>query len=118
MLELKKRGFHSAPNKGRARKQHGQNSDLTSGKLELSEEGRSAWDTLKDRLCNAPTLNFPDFEKDFILYCDGSKERGFGAALHQIDPDGVERPILFLSKSLLPHEKNYWATEREVAALV
>jgi hypothetical protein len=62
---------------------------------------------IKDKLCNAPVLALPDFTTLFILYMDGSHERGFGAALHQIGTDGVERPILYLSKALLLAENNY-----------
>jgi len=54
----------------------------------------------------------------FILYVDGSKEKGFGAVLHQKNKNGVERPVLFISKTLASHEKNYQATELETAALV
>ena len=63
-------------------------------------------------------MAFPDFLKDFIIYVDGSKERGYGVALHQKDNEGIERPVLFLSKALNAAEKNYWATELEVGALV
>jgi len=49
---------------------------------------------------------------------DGSKKKGYGVALHQIDTNGVERPILFLSRTLSKHEKNYFATELEVGCLV
>ena len=118
LLDVKKTGFKNAPLKGHPRHVHGQ-MGISGPELPLfSPQCRTAWNELKDRLCNAPTLAYPDFDRDFILYCDGSKERGFGAALHQLDANGVERPVLFLSKSLLPHEKNYWATELEVAALV
>jgi hypothetical protein len=68
--------------------------------------------------CVAPTLAYPDFNRSFILYTDGSHERGFGVALHQLDADGIERPILYLSKALTPAEWNYWPTELETGALV
>jgi hypothetical protein len=77
-----------------------------------------AWEELKTLLCSAPTLAFPDFDRDFILYTDGSKERGYGVALHQLDSEGVERPILFLSKALNAAEQNYWPIELETGALV
>ena len=60
----------------------------------------------------------PDFFKGFILYCDSSKKCGYEAALHQKDNEGIERPILYLSKTLDKYERNYWATELEVGALV
>ena len=39
-------------------------------------------------------------------------------ALHQVGKDGVERSILFLSRSLTSAEESYWSTELEAAALV
>jgi len=59
-----------------------------------------------------------DFDKAFILYTDGSKQMGFGVALHQMGPDGVERPIPFLSICLTTAEINYWPSELETAALI
>ena len=51
---------------------------------------KAVWDELKKLLCNAPTLAFPDFLKDFIIYVDGSKECGYGVALHQKDNEEIE----------------------------
>ena len=53
-----------------------------------------------------------------ILYIDGSKAKGYRAALLQIGADGVERPILFLSRDLTGQETRYWATELEPGALI
>ncbi len=39
-------------------------------------------------------------------------------ALHQVGLDGVERPVLFLSRDLTDAETRYWATELEAGALV
>jgi len=55
-----------------------------------------AWNELKELLCNALILAFPDFLKDFIIYVDGSKECGYSVALHQKDNEGIEWPVLFL----------------------
>ena len=85
---------------------------------EILENCWEAWDKLKRQLCLAPTLAFLDFSREFVLYVDGSKQRGFGAALHQAGADGVEQPVLFLSKVLLKHEQNYWLMELKVAVLV
>ncbi|OAA62369.1 Ribonuclease H-like protein [Cordyceps fumosorosea ARSEF 2679] len=85
---------------------------------QLWEECQVAWEKLKTALVNAVELAHPGFDKPFKLHVDGSKERGFGAALHQTQEDGKLRPILFLSKSLSPAEQNYGATELETAALV
>ncbi|GJT55222.1 putative reverse transcriptase domain-containing protein, partial [Tanacetum coccineum] len=34
------------------------------------EEQENAFQTLKDKLCNAPVLALPDGPKDFVVYCD------------------------------------------------
>ncbi|GJY16858.1 putative reverse transcriptase domain-containing protein [Tanacetum coccineum] len=36
------------------------------------EEQELAFQTLKDKLCNAPILALPDGQKDFVVYCDAS----------------------------------------------
>ena len=119
LIDLKTRGYKDSPAKKPAQKHFGDSKGFEDGtSSEMPQECKHAWDQLKEKLCNAPTLAYPDFDKGFILYCDGSHERGFGAALHQEDHEGTEKPILYISKALLPHEKNYWATELEVAALV
>src|SRR5436309_12293251 len=38
--------------------------------------------------------------------------------IHTETVQNIERPILYLSKTLDKHERNYWATELEVGALV
>ena len=125
LMKLKTRGFKDSPPKGQPRRRHAEgtkiedNSNVSATKvIEPNQKALEAWETLKDRLCSAPTLAFPDFHQPFILYTDGSKEKGFGAALHQIDKEGMERPILFLSRDLSNAETRYWATELEAGALV
>ncbi|GJY25128.1 putative reverse transcriptase domain-containing protein [Tanacetum coccineum] len=46
------------------------------------EEQELAFQTLKDRLCNAPVLALPDGPEDFVVYCDAS-EIGLGCVLMQ-----------------------------------
>ena len=44
---------------------------------------KEAWERLKKLLSTAPVLAYPDFKRgDFILFCDVSKEMGFGVALY------------------------------------
>ncbi|GJZ62615.1 putative reverse transcriptase domain-containing protein [Tanacetum coccineum] len=49
----------------------------TSGK-----EKRRAFQTLKQKLCSAPILAFPEGTEDFVVYCDASL-KGYGAVLIQ-----------------------------------
>ncbi|GKB40634.1 reverse transcriptase domain-containing protein, partial [Tanacetum coccineum] len=46
------------------------------------EEQENAFQTLKDKLCNAPILALPDGPKDFVVYCDASV-LGLGCVLMQ-----------------------------------
>ncbi|GJY25773.1 putative reverse transcriptase domain-containing protein [Tanacetum coccineum] len=41
--------------------------------LTEGEEQELAFQTLKDKLCNAPILALPDGPKDFVVYCDVSR---------------------------------------------
>lgn len=121
LVELKTKGFKNAPIKGYGRDKHAQDTLLediaTEEQLIIC---RAAFKELKNRLCSAPVLAFPDFERPFHLYVDGCKQKGFGAALHQFDLSDppVERPVLYISKTLSPAEHRYWPTELETAALV
>ncbi|GJU12541.1 putative reverse transcriptase domain-containing protein, partial [Tanacetum coccineum] len=45
-----------------------------------SEEQENAFQTLKDKLCNAPILALPNGSKDFVVYCDRS---GLGLVEYQ-----------------------------------
>ena len=117
---LKTRGFKGSPPDKKGRRHFASNSAVIhTGVTDIEiKQAKDAWEQIKDCLYKAPVLAFPDFNKPFILYVDGSKEMGFGAALHQIGADGLEHPILYLSKELSPAEASYWPTELETGALV
>ncbi|GKB12250.1 putative reverse transcriptase domain-containing protein [Tanacetum coccineum] len=50
--------------------------------IEVGEEQELAFQTLKDKLCNAPVIALPNRPKDFMVYCDAS-EIGLGYVLMQ-----------------------------------
>lgn len=74
-----------------------------------TNEQQTAFDNLKDKLCNAPVLQYPDFTRQFTLTTDASNE-GLGAILSQ---DGH-----YISRTLNTAEKNYSTTEKELLAIV
>ncbi|GKB34958.1 reverse transcriptase domain-containing protein [Tanacetum coccineum] len=52
------------------------------------EEQENAFQTLKDKLCNAPVLALPNGSEDFMVYCDASG-LGLGCVLMQRDRSRV-----------------------------
>ncbi|GJT01946.1 putative reverse transcriptase domain-containing protein [Tanacetum coccineum] len=76
------------------------------------EEQENAFQTLKDKLCNAPVLALPDGPKDFVVYCDASG-LGLGCVLMQRG-----KVIAYASRQLKIHEKNYTTHDLELGAVV
>ncbi|GJT42628.1 putative reverse transcriptase domain-containing protein [Tanacetum coccineum] len=81
-------------------------------RYEWSQEQEEAFQTLKDNLCNAPILLFPDGAKDFVFYCDASNQ-GLRGVLMQRD-----KVIAYASQQLKIHEKNYTTHDLELGAVV
>nr|GEW33030.1 hypothetical protein [Tanacetum cinerariifolium] len=76
------------------------------------KEQENAFQTLKDKLCNAPVLALPDRSKDFVVYCDASG-LGLGCVLMQRG-----KVIAYASRQLKIHEKNYTTHNLELGAVV
>lgn len=76
----------------------------------------AAFNELKRALIAAECLYAPDFKRKFILQTDASTE-GLGAVLTQ-EFDGVEHPVAYISRQLLPAESRYSASELEALAVV
>ena len=76
-----------------------------------------AFETLKTRLVTAPLLCYPDFDKDFVLETDASKQ-GLGAILSQYQVDHKLHPVAYASRSISSTEANYAITDLETLAVV
>ncbi|GJU70885.1 putative nucleotidyltransferase, ribonuclease H [Tanacetum coccineum] len=76
------------------------------------EEQEYAFQTLKDKLCNAPVLALPDGPEDFVVYCDASGI-GLGCVLMQRG-----KVIAYASRQLKIHEENYTTHDLELGAVV
>ncbi|GJU75617.1 putative reverse transcriptase domain-containing protein [Tanacetum coccineum] len=76
------------------------------------EEHELTFQTLKDKLCNAPVLALPDGLEDFVVYCDASG-LGLGCVLMQRG-----KVIAYASRQLKIHEKNYTTHDLELGAVV
>ena len=76
---------------------------------------QQAFQQLKDALCDAPMLIFPDPQLPYTVVTDASGTAA-GGVLMQDQGDGP-RPIAFMSRALKPTEQRYLAYERELAAI-
>lgn len=85
--------------------------------FEWSCRAQKSFELLKTRLSSAPLLVHADFSKPFIVQCDASSV-GVGAVLAQLDDDGNERPIAYMSQKLNRAQRNYTVTELECLAVV
>ncbi|GJX11418.1 putative reverse transcriptase domain-containing protein [Tanacetum coccineum] len=76
------------------------------------KDQESAFQLLKEKLCEAPILALPEGNDDFIVYCDASHQ-GLEAVLMQ-----REKVIAYASRQLKPNEENYTTHDLELGAVV
>ncbi|GJY13343.1 putative reverse transcriptase domain-containing protein [Tanacetum coccineum] len=81
-------------------------------KYEWGSEEEEAFQTLKQKLCSASILAFPEGTEDFVVYCDASL-KGYGVVLMQ-----REKVIAYASRQLKVHEENYTTHDLELGAVV
>ncbi|GJS65956.1 putative reverse transcriptase domain-containing protein [Tanacetum coccineum] len=80
--------------------------------FDWGEEQDVAFQTLKDKLCNAPILALLDGPEDFVVYCDASC-LGLRCVLIQRG-----KVIAYASRQLKIHEKNYTTHDLELGAVI
>nr|XP_033811906.1 uncharacterized protein LOC117365533 [Geotrypetes seraphini] len=76
---------------------------------------KQAFQRLRASLCERPVLKAIDFDQPLILQTDASGT-GLGAVLSQ-ESQGLEHPIMYLSRKLHPNEQNYATVEQECLAV-
>ncbi|GKE15334.1 reverse transcriptase domain-containing protein [Tanacetum coccineum] len=80
--------------------------------FDWGEEQELAFQTLKDKLCNAPVIALPNGPEDFVVYCDASGI-GLGYVLMQRG-----KVITYASRQLKILEKNYTTYDLELGVVV
>ncbi|GJX07131.1 putative reverse transcriptase domain-containing protein [Tanacetum coccineum] len=76
------------------------------------KDQESAFQLLKQKLCEAPILALPEGNDDFVVYCDASHQ-GLGAMLMQ-----KQKVIAYASRQLKPNEENYTTHDLKLGAVV
>lgn len=93
--------------------------ELTGSKAKqfhLTPDHQTAFDCLKKALSSAPCLAYPTRTYEFILHTDAS-DSTIGVELIQLQ-EGKERTIAYASHVLLPAQRKYCTTRKELLAVV
>ncbi|WVZ57938.1 hypothetical protein U9M48_008266 [Paspalum notatum var. saurae] len=80
--------------------------------FEWNDKCEKSFQCLKDKLSTTPMLTLPDLQKDFVVYCDASRQ-GLGCVLMQDN-----QVVSYASRQLRAHEENYPTHDLELAAVV
>ena len=92
-------------------------------KFELSKQCDISFQMLKDTLCSAPILRYPDTSKPYTLYTDASKHGWAGVLTqsHMSTVDGKEItmdcPVLYVSGLFHGSQLNWAALTKEAYAI-
>jgi hypothetical protein len=81
-----------------------------------SDECQTAFTTVKQSLMESPILAIADYDRPFHVVCDASN-LAVGAALLQVDGEGIERVVSYQSRQLKQAERNYPVHDRELLAM-
>ena len=81
-----------------------------------TEAREQAFKTIKDTIASNCLLNFPDWNKPFIIELDGSKVAACGVLMQE--EDGKKKVLGFHSSTLDPAQRNYYPTELEAWAAI
>jgi len=85
-------------------------------RFEWKEPQQEAFETLKKAITTAPVLVAPDDTKPYVVNTDACGY-AVGASLSQDQGRGLQ-PVAFMSKKMLPAERNYKNGEQELLAVI
>ncbi|GJV57485.1 putative reverse transcriptase domain-containing protein [Tanacetum coccineum] len=80
-------------------------------RFDWGDKAEATFQLVKQKLYSAPILALPKGSEDFIVYCDASI-KGLGAVLMQ-----KEKVIVYASRQLKIHKKNYTTHDLELGAV-
>nr|GFA94082.1 putative reverse transcriptase domain-containing protein [Tanacetum cinerariifolium] len=80
--------------------------------FDWGEKEETTFKTLKKKLCSALILALPEGSENFVVYCDAS-HKGLGVVMMQ-----KEKVIIYASRQLKIHEKNYMIHDLELGDVV
>ena len=84
--------------------------------VRTSDKCNTAFCELKELLLSYPVLRNVNFSLAFTLQVDAS-DVGVGAVLSQPDEEGMEHPVAYFSRKLLPREQKFSVIEKEYLAI-
>ncbi len=84
--------------------------------LKSTPELISSYEEVRQKVGNCPSLAFLDDNLPIFLHTDAS-DYGTGAYLFQPTPDGIEKPIAIISKSLTKERLRWSVPEKEAYAI-
>jgi hypothetical protein len=95
--------------------------DLTSKQtpenIVWTEDHQKSFDSLKEIVLSNVILYMFEVGKPFNLYCDSS-DFAVGAVLSQVDDEGIERPVSFISQKLTDTQRRWATIEKEAYAII
>ena len=86
-------------------------------RFEWKEPQQTAFEQLKDALVSDHVMAHPKTNEPYFLYTDAC-DYAIGGILCQKDDEGVERPVVYLSKQLSDTQKRWATIEKEAYAVI
>ena len=83
-----------------------------------SSEEQKAFNNLRDKIVSTPILTLPDNSRPYRVEADSSNFATGAVLSQQCTEDRKWHPVVFLSKSLSPVERNYEIHDKEMLAIV